>query len=144
MRIENWDLNIGQIFSLSFQYCVKPGITRPAHDQAYAVPQDCRVAVFSVELELRKTIDIQNIRSMNSDELGGVEAGFDLGESLLLQEPFSLGMKAHVIILRFDIVDLRHRNDIHVRAIAYGNTLEMCARRTRQRAQLCGCDHGGF
>jgi hypothetical protein len=43
---------------------------------------------------------------MNAHELRGIEPPFDVCKSLLFEQPFSFGPKTHVVILRFNIIDL--------------------------------------
>src|SRR5438132_11260154 len=85
---------------------VEPSIAGPADRQSHTVAKNGGMAVFCVEFQLGESIDIQNVRAMNANELRRIETRFDLAERLLLQKLLPFRAERHVIVLRFHVIDL--------------------------------------
>src|SRR5215469_15414990 len=68
---------------------------------------------------------------MHTYELRGVQCALNLSERLLFQQPLPFRTKAHIVILRFDVIDLRNRKHVYVRAVPDRNSLHVRSWRTR-------------
>ncbi len=68
---------------------------------------------------------------MNAHKSLRVEERFQLGEALLLEVRLPFGFECNVVVLRFDVVELLHCNDVHLRAVSYKETLERNVLRSR-------------
>src|SRR4051812_2389596 len=96
------------------------------------------MTVLRVQLELCETINVENVGSVNPDELCWIEAGFDFAKCLLLKKLFRFRAERHVIILCLYVVDLRNGNDVNICAIPNGNALNVSPRWSRRCGEF-GC-----
>ena len=78
---------------------------------------------------------------MDADEAIGVEELLELRQRLLLQQLPAPDLQGDVIVLRFEVVDLRDRDDVNIRLVANEDALERRARRPRLRDQRLGRSH---
>src|SRR4029453_17114913 len=81
-------------------------IARTADRQFRAVPEDRHAAVLCVKLNPRDAFDVQQIRSMNTNEARRIEEALDCGKRLILEIRLALRMERDVIVLRLDVIDL--------------------------------------
>ena len=86
---------------------LEPRITGSTDGQPGVIPQDGNPAVFVCGLDLCQPIDVQQIRSVDSHELARIQRALHLRHRLLLEKRPALGVDGDVVVLRFDVVDLR-------------------------------------
>src|SRR5262247_3321295 len=88
------------------------------------------MAVFGIKLEFRETVNIQNVRTMYTHKLRRIEYAFNLCQCLLLEQPLPFRVKAYVVVLSLNVVNLWSWNDVNVCAVPDRNTLQVKARST--------------
>ena len=99
------------------------------------VREDRDPVVFDRELDPDEPRDVENNPTMDPDEHVFVEQRLELGQRLLLQVSPARRLHRHVIVLRFEVVDLLDRNHVHVGTIADENPLERRLPRASGRGQ---------
>ena len=80
------------------------GVAGAADGEAGAVGENGEAAVFAVGLDADDAFEIYDVGAMNAHEAGGIEAGFDARNGLLLKMLGSLGGQRDVVILGFDLI----------------------------------------
>jgi hypothetical protein len=92
------------------QQGLEAGVAGAADGETRTIRQDGEAAVFSIGLDTDHALKIHNVGTMDSDELFGVQAGFEAGDRLLLQVLFAFAGQGYVVILRFGVVEFSNRD----------------------------------
>src|SRR5271168_803898 len=92
------------------------------------------------KLDLCQSRYVQHIAPMDAQESPPAQLCLEFSERLFLEVASAGRADRHIVVLRFDIVDLLDRNDVHIRAIpnqhaidraALAVRIEQCAYRQR-------------
>src|SRR5581483_12256249 len=101
----------------------QPRVTRTADWELSAVRQHGDTGVFRAKLDLRQPREVQDVAAVDAHEGRRVEQRLEFAERLFLEIRLAAGPNGHVIVLRFDPVDLLDGDDVDVGAIANEDAL---------------------
>src|SRR6266404_2333484 len=122
---------------LLVQKSPQPRISTAANWKLLPTAQHDDILIFTIGLNFRVPLQVHDVRPVDAKKALRIKSTLQAGNSLLLQMFLSLGAQGDIIILRFRIVELRHRNDVDAGAILYHQTFQKLRRRPRTGSQLC-------
>src|SRR5512146_773027 len=84
--------------------------------------------VLAVRLQFLESLEVEDVRAMDSQEACWVERLLEARDGLLLEALLAFRGECDVIVLRLCVIQLGHGNNMHVAAVAEHDAIGMLSR----------------